>query len=924
MRHWLQIATRNWRTRPGRAILASGAVALGVGVVVWVTCCYESVRQSVTDAVLEWIGRSHIIIEPVEGVWAVFDEDVLKLVASVDGVAETTVRTREYVEAVPTGAKESDYERIEISGIIPEKEETFRKYELGAGRFIKATDENGLLVERLLADEFKLHVGDRLKLRSENGPAAATDFTVLGIVERRRASINQAPMVWGRMIDVQRLCKLPGKVKSVDIMLRDPSVANIRKTAEDIRKLVDERRGGPQTGDHGTSKLEVKTTEAQLQKLSAAQGLLQFIMTQLACVVLLTALFIILAAMSMGVTERITELGLLRCVGVTRGQMVRFVLTQTLPLGIIGTLAGVPLGLLLQAITLWIAPQYVGHMAYSATGIALGIAGGLGTTLLGAAIPAMSASWISPVEAVRAHSSIRVDHWAIFCGCAALLLLGTHEWIKRSLANETLSGFDLKSLMSLLTLYAAGTAIAPLIILIAGGAAAWIISKTFRLAPGLLIGEIRNAPFRSAAICSGLMVGLSLIVGLAVWGESVKEGWQFPKEFPDAMLYTYESIPLEMMRPLAKTPGVGQFTVADDFAFALSKPSIFRPLRILDEFSRFLAIDVDTGLPMVKMAFLEGTEREATARLKKGGAILITREFSQARKLHVGDSLKLWVEKDSGTFQIAGVVASPGLDIAISYFNASTYFQTYSVGAVIGTLEDAEKLFHRRYGKLILVNFDFATGDESQVAGHEKLKMPSASERKEAEKKISPTGRPTFALGPGPVPGDGPEENVVNEMLNEIGYPPKAFVTARALKREIDQHIDRVTLLLAVIPMVGLVISALGLANLMASNVTSRMREIAVLRAVGLTRGQLTRLVIGEAVVLGILGSVMGMALGLGLGRVSTTLTLALSGFSPPLTIPWRIVFAGAAMAIAMCLIAGLGPARRAGRSDIVSVLGEL
>src|SRR5258706_9247110 len=105
MRHWLQIATRNWRTRPGRAILAGGAVALGVGVVVWVTCCYESVRQSVTDAVLEWIGRSHIIIEPVEGGWAVFDEDLQKLVATAPGVAETTGRTREYVEAAPISAK---------------------------------------------------------------------------------------------------------------------------------------------------------------------------------------------------------------------------------------------------------------------------------------------------------------------------------------------------------------------------------------------------------------------------------------------------------------------------------------------------------------------------------------------------------------------------------------------------------------------------------------------------------------------------------------------------------------------------------------------------------------------------------------------------------------------------------------------------
>ena len=113
MRHWWQLATRNWQTRPARAVLASSAVALGVGVVVWVTCCYESVRVSVTEAVLEWIGRSHVIVEPIEGVWAVFDQEVEPIVARIPGVSATTVRTREYVEIVRAALRR---ERLEHHG----------------------------------------------------------------------------------------------------------------------------------------------------------------------------------------------------------------------------------------------------------------------------------------------------------------------------------------------------------------------------------------------------------------------------------------------------------------------------------------------------------------------------------------------------------------------------------------------------------------------------------------------------------------------------------------------------------------------------------------------------------------------------------------------------------------------------------------
>ena len=67
MRHWWQLGIRNWRVRPGRTLAALAAIALGVGVVVWVTCAYESVRLAITDQVWFWIGRSHLSVESVYG-----------------------------------------------------------------------------------------------------------------------------------------------------------------------------------------------------------------------------------------------------------------------------------------------------------------------------------------------------------------------------------------------------------------------------------------------------------------------------------------------------------------------------------------------------------------------------------------------------------------------------------------------------------------------------------------------------------------------------------------------------------------------------------------------------------------------------------------------------------------------------------------
>lgn len=927
MRLWWQLATRNWRTKPGRSTLAALAVALGVGVVVWVTCSYESVRQSVNRVVLEWVGAAHVIIEPVEGVWAVFPQDLEPAVAVLPGVTRTTIRTREYFDAIPAGAASEDsskprarYVRIEVSGIVPQKERAFRDYQLLDGRFLHPDDSNALLIEKLLAEEFEIGVGDKVLLRSLRDSDDVRPFTVIGIVDRRRASVNQALMSWSRLEDVQSLAGLPGRIKGIDVMLADGSVASIRSAAERIRTVIDEHNSRPRKDDYESESLNVKTTETQHKKLGAAQGLLQFIMLLLSCVVLLTAFFIILASMSMGVTERITELGLLRCIGVTRRQIALLVFLSTLPLGVLGTLVGLPFGLLLQWITIQSAQNYLGDMVINQWGVVLACLGGIGTTFLGAALPAASAMAISPVEAARAAGGHRYLPGIRGSALAGLGLLVVHELLRGRIGTAEEASFGSTVILSILALYAGFALIAPAIVVLLGKPAVWIAALVLRLRPQLLGDEIDKAPYRSASICCGLAVGLSLIVGLIVWGQSVKEGWQFPREFPDAMLYSYAPIPLDEVRALQDTPGIKDFTVCDDFAFSLSKPSrlsIFKSLSMLEQSSRFLAIEPEEGLRIVKLAFLEGDEREATEKLKAGGHVLVTREFSQARNKHLGDTLDIWIGQEKATFIVAGVVGSPGVDIAISFFNATEYFQFYAVGAIFGTLDDAEKLFGRRYGKMMLFNFVDAEPDRSRI-------VSSSGETIAVRPDAAPPGeRQTFSLGPGPIPEAGPQEAIVNRMLKRLGFPPKAFVTARELKSQIDDNINRVTLLLSAIPAVGLLIAALGVANLMAANVASRSRQIAVLRAIGLTQRQMARMVIGEAVVLGLIGSAIGVALGMLLARASNTMTTALSGFEPVFAIRWEFVAAGAGLATLLCMLAALIPAARASRTSIVAALAE-
>lgn len=932
MQRWWQIATRNWRTRPARSALAVLAVTLGVGVVVWVTCCYESVRRGVTEVVLQWIGRSHVIVESTAGVWGLIDIRIAEAVKDVPNIARTTLRTREYVDAAPPSPGDAtlpDLERskrIEVMGVLPDREREFQTYELTEGRFIAPGTIGEALAERLLAKQLGLKLGDDVYLRYGND-GEFRRYRVVGIAERRRASLNQALMVWTSLADVQALTRLPDKAKSLEIILKQHDNQSIRAAAAAVTEALQKHHAA--NPDVKIDDLEVKTTEAQMQKLSAAQGLLQFIMLLLSSVVLLTAFFIILATMGMGVTEQIAQLGLLRCIGVTRQQIAKLVILQTAPFGVAGVVFGVPLGLLLQLVTIQLVPDYLGQFAVNRPGMALAVVGGLLTTLLGAALPAVRAMHVTPVEAVRAPADPRVMSFAWLAAGLGVALIALHAFLLSSIAGRGEPGFDAPAIASVVLLYLGAALLAPLLVRLTGGLFARVAGGVLRLRPELLGEEIEKAPFRAGAVCSGLMVALSLIVGLVVWGESVKQGWQFPQEFPDALLYSYEDIPIERMKSLRDIPGIKEFTVTGDFPFTMRDPNrggFFSSLSGLDLFSRFLAIDPDEGFKIVRLVFLEGTEAEARRKLMEGGHLLVTREFAHKHKKGVGDRVRIWVQKKDkkhqrADFTIAGVVTSPGLDIAISFFNAGTHFQTYAVGAIIGTLADADRLFGLGYGNLILFNFDLPDDPQRERADSGEYTDDVAI----GDTTLSPEGRPTFAqIGSRPLPGDDPETKIVNQMLERLNYPPRAYVTARELKKQIDRNIDRVTLLLSAIPFVGLVIAALGLGNLMAANVASRTKHLAVLRSLGLTRGQLTRLIIGEGLVLALIGTVLGIVLGVVLARASNMMTLTLSGFEPEFTIPWRLVFAGAALAALLCIAAALVPARRASRTNIVAALTDL
>ncbi|HUU82525.1 MAG TPA: FtsX-like permease family protein [Phycisphaerae bacterium] len=967
MRHWLQLATRNWSAKPGRAIASTAAIAIGVGTVVSVTCFYESVRRAITDQVVNnWLGKSHLTVEPPLGHWGNVTQSLAEPLAELDNVALVTYRLKRAMTLIrfPEGGGRRST-GIDVIGIDAGTEYEFRQYRGLVGRLPAPGERDVAVIETKSALQWGVGVGDRIQVAvSDAHPPRA--FEVVGTYDVRRVAEFQRPNVLLPLVDVQEIKGEPDRVTSVDVMLRDPSVEGLRRTAPKVRKIVAE------WNERWGTNWQVSTAETKLQQLREAERVTQLILTLVAFVALLTSFFIILSTMSMGIVERIAVLGMMRCVGVTRLQLAALVMLEVVPMGIVGVLAGLPIGLGLTRLGAMLVPEYVEGVNISVWGIWLAIVGGGLTILAAAAVLVVQVSRVSPLEAANPEAKPARKSVAVVLAVLGVGMLALHQWMIGSVRLE--QWFQpVIAFCGVATIYLGYVLLAPAVVLLAGTAVIHVVSAALRVRRKLARDQIGRSPWRSAAVCWMLMVGLSLIVYIAVRSESVIAAWDFPSKLPATFVWSPEHVRYDVLNEVRRVPGVIDATVVGEFQCKTGDPdqeatSFLEGVK--QKFRQpvpatFVAGELDTFLEMTKLGFLQGDLDSAIAKLRRGGYVLLPPESARTYGLDVGDKITLSVGQRSAVFEVAGVVESPALDIAVTFFQADSYMMLAAAGSFLGTLDDARKYFGLDSVSMFMMNVDLPYTRRPDVFKEEA--PPDAEPRTLAEWALAwrdklPNERATFEwLAPKlrawlDDESAGLDDRSRRELtrfqlawrdaakqwddhkpqqrwelfrerlvLRQVAFTmDRSYVeigSLRTLKEKIDNEIREATRLMSAIPAIALVVAALGVGNLMMVNVNTRSRQIAVIRAVGGTKSQIVRLVLCEALTLGALGSAIGLALGLHSAASVNHISAELIGIGGQSVIPWGQVVGGIALTMAICLLAGIAPARYAARNNIVDAI---
>lgn len=793
MRPAWRLAINSLSGRRSRTLLLVAAVALSAALITAVSCAMASVHAGVRKRVLATVGAADLRVARTGS--DVFDASIL---ARIEAWPEVELASGRLQGPITLKNARNGKEITTLgNGIMPERETRIRPYDLSAGRMVADSDAAGpaeVVIDDGAAEKLEAVVGDVFDVVRFGEP---TQLRLVGIAKRPPLGFMMQPESYVTLPTMQRLTERPNRLREIEVVLKDSRAAEklaVQRAGEFEKGIV------LQPSSKITSGLEKNMQSSQIGMSIAS--VLSF----------LAASFIIMTGLSTNVTERLRELAMLRCIGAMRGQLAESQLAIGLLLGLTGAAAGVPMGMLGALVLVLLFPDHLpGGFTVNWVGLGLALGGSMMAGLIGAAWPAIRAARTSPLEALAVRARPATRRGIILCGVIGIALAMVHVAI---FAIKTSADFKFWADMTVgvPSAFTGYFLLSVPVMVLVTLAASGIVSKVFGLPRGLLRRNVSATPYRFGFTAGAMMMGLALLVAIWTNGRAITRDWLGTLEFPDGFA-TGVSISERTRDRVAALPFVKDVCAVTIQNF---KTDAFG-LKVFDNTSTsFVAFDPEPFFRMTRLTWVEGDAETALARLKQGGAVIVAREFKVAKNIGVGSKLTLKSGDKSYTFDVVGVVASPGLDIASKFFDIGQEYLDQAVNAVFGTRDDLHKIFNNTGVQLLQFSLDPSVDDKKALA----------------------------------------------EIRKAGGFEIVSAGSGREIKTEISSVLNSSFLVMSIIAIAAMLVAGLGVANLIVAGVQARQYEFGVLRAIGADRGLVSRLVLGEAVLIAITACIVGTIFG--------------------------------------------------------------
>jgi putative ABC transport system permease protein len=683
-------------------------------------------------------------------------------------------------------------------------------------------------------------VGDTVRLVTPNEPLEAE---VTGIFRfGTSGNLAGASLTAFDEATAQALLLAPGRFSAISAKA-DPGTTQDEAKASIIKAI----------GPEQAATLDIKTGQEAADdaaaSISQALSFVNIFLLVFAGIALLVGSFIILNTFSMLVAQRARELALLRALGASRRQVTWAVLGEAFVVGLVGSLLGIGLGLVLALGLKGLISTLGGDLPTGALVIAprtviVAILVGVLVTLAAAYVPARRASKVPPVAAMRDDVVIPQRSLRLRVGLGLVLLVLGVLVLGAGLGGSGSEGASTVGLGALLLFFAVIT-LAPIIAGPVIRVLGWPV-KARGISGRIAIDNARRNRRRTASTASALMIGLALVGAFAILGSSTTESTN-----------------------AAIDEAIGADFIVTDASFTGFSPVVAENISEVD------GIDV-VSVVRTAPAEIDGSVTTLAAIDPATAPDVITVTMVEGELSDVADGLLV----DSVTATNASVAL--GDSVEITFGNGTQQTQE-----VVGLYEGAGLL----------------TG---WVTSNQSL----------ADAGIPP--RDTFVYAT--VDADTDIATVRPAVDKAVADFPNVKVQDQGeYKEEIAGQINQLLTIIFALLALAVIISILGIVNTLALSVVERTREVGLLRAVGMSRGQLQVSIVWESVVIAVFGAVLGIGLGLIFG-VSLQQVLREQGISV-LSIPWALLAVFLVVAGLVGILAALWPAYRASRMDVLSAI---
>ncbi len=512
------------------------------------------------------------------------------------------------------------------------------------------TTAGEISIDEATAGNHDLSVGQRVDVATRTGLHPAT---IVGVFRfAGSSSLGGTTITLTTLEDAQTWLEMPGQISQVAVAAEpgtDPLALR-----DEIRDTLDNPDYLVETGS--------QNADRQASDIQSSLGFLRTFLLVFAAIAILVGSFVIFNVFSITIAQRVREMAMLRTIGARRGQLMKSVVIEALIVGVVASIIGIACGVLLAIGLKALLDSLDVGLPAAAISIAprtiiVPLIVGVVATLLAALIPAIRATHIAPVAALREGAVIprsRLHRYTPWIGLGALVLGVIIVIIGLNAGGSVTQVLTTVGIGLLLVICGMGAVMRLLIRPLATAIGA-PIAKIFGQRAKLGRQNAARDTTRTASTAAALMIGIGLVVFVAVFVDGLKTSFFGAIDRTVIaehiiMNDNFTPLPENAVQVARDTPGV---------ASVLGIGTV--EARIDGKTTSLSAIDPASAADIVRFDWRDGGSDALLSRLTGDGA-LVEQGYAKDNNVSIGDRLKITsIFNQTAEVQVVGVYHDPQL-----------------------------------------------------------------------------------------------------------------------------------------------------------------------------------------------------------------------------------------------------------------------